>query len=302
MKSVFIINPNTNRKKQYRLMKEIKEHFKGETVIIEKTKGPGYAEHIAHKYALSGEEVHLFVCGGDGTLHETINGMAGAKNIVLSVVPIGRGNDFVKSFEGRTKEDFLSLDYIKEPEMVSCDLLRVDGEYAINTVSLGFDVQVAQTVNQYRKVLKGTGTAPYYAAMLKTLIHPDKKIYKIMLDETKLPEEEYMFVVFCNGKFYGGGYQPCPDAQLGDGVMDVCLIRPVSRTSVIRLAKAYEKGEHVSMDELVQLYTGSVAHLNTENQLITINLDGEIREVKNPTVELVPHMIQLAVPPKQTGE
>ena len=70
MKDVFIVNPKSGKNSQYELIKEIKEHFQGKRIIIEKTKGPEHATFIAKKYALSDEPVHLFVCGGDGTLHE----------------------------------------------------------------------------------------------------------------------------------------------------------------------------------------------------------------------------------------
>lgn len=76
MKDVFIVNPKSGKNIQYELIKEIKEHFQGKRIIIEKTKGPEHATFIAKKYALSNEPVHLFVCGGDGTLHEVINGCA----------------------------------------------------------------------------------------------------------------------------------------------------------------------------------------------------------------------------------
>ena len=109
MKDVFIVNPKSGKNSQYELIKEIKEHFQGKRIIIEKTKGPEHATFIAKKYALSDELVHLFVCGGDGTLHEVINGCAEKENVIISVIPIGTGNDFVKYFENLKREDFLNL-------------------------------------------------------------------------------------------------------------------------------------------------------------------------------------------------
>lgn len=109
MKDVFIVNPKSGKNSQYELIKEIKEHFQGKRIIIEKTKGPEHATFIAKKYALSNEPVHLFVCGGDGTLHEVINGCAEKENVTISVIPIGTGNDFVKYFEDLKREDFFKF-------------------------------------------------------------------------------------------------------------------------------------------------------------------------------------------------
>ena len=106
------------------------------------------------KYALSNEPVHLYVCGGDGTLHEVINGCAEKENVTISVIPIGTGNDFVKYFEGLKREDFLNLANYSDPEYMDCDLIKVNGEYSINTVSFGFDVEVARQVNALKKEYK----------------------------------------------------------------------------------------------------------------------------------------------------
>ena len=75
MKDVFIVNPKSGKNNQYELIKEIKEHFQGKRIIIEKTKGPEHATFIAKKYALSNEPVHLYVCGGDGTCMKLFMGV-----------------------------------------------------------------------------------------------------------------------------------------------------------------------------------------------------------------------------------
>ena len=160
MKDVFIVNPKSGKNIQYELIKEIKEHFQGKRIIIEKTKGLEHATFIAKKYALSNEPVHLFVCGGDGTLHEVINGCAEKENVTISVIPIGTGNDFVKYFEDLKREDFLNLANYSEPEYIDCDLKKVNGEYSINTVSFGFDVEVAKQVNELKKKMPTEGIIP----------------------------------------------------------------------------------------------------------------------------------------------
>ena len=86
MKDVFIVNPKSGKNSQYELIQEIKEHFQGKRIIIEKTKGPEHATFIAKKYALSNEPVHLYVCGGDGTLHEVINGCAEKENVTKNQI------------------------------------------------------------------------------------------------------------------------------------------------------------------------------------------------------------------------
>lgn len=298
MKDVFIINPKASRNAQYRLMNEIKKHFQGKKIIIEKTNGPEHATFIAKKYALKKEPVHLYVCGGDGTLHEVINGIAGCDHILLSIIPLGTGNDFVKYFEDRTKEDFLDLGNYEDPEYMDCDLLKVDGEYSINTISFGFDVYVAQSANDMKKKFKLKGIVPYYLSMLVSLRKSIGKQYDVQIDDLHLPVELYSFIVFANGRYYGGGYKPCPSANIHDGYIDVCMIKDVKRTQIVQLASLYEKGEHIQFSELVDLYQAKTIHLNTSNQIIYANLDGEVRPLKNPTIEIVDKAIHLALPRK----
>ena len=298
MKTVFIINPRTDRKKQYRLMKEIKMHFAGQRIIIEKTIRPGFATFIARKYAFQAqkEPIHIYVCGGDGTLHEVINGVANTPNVYVSIIPIGTGNDFIKSFDALSIDDFLHLENYKDPIPMDIDLLKVNGEYAINTISFGFDVQVAKYANHMKTKLPLKGIVPYYMGMLATLLHNSVQEYRLQIDDQRLSLQEYMFVVFCNGRFYGGGYQSCPDALLNDGWIDVCLIKPVPKKMIIDMAKTYEQGKHIEYPEYVSLYQAKTIGMNTENQSIYGNLDGEVRELRNPTIEVVEQALHLYLP------
>lgn len=296
MKDVFIVNPKSGKNNQYELIKEIKEHFQGKRIIIEKTKGPEHATFIAKKYALSNEPVHLYVCGGDGTLHEVINGCAQKENVIISVIPIGTGNDFVKYFENIKKEDFLNLANYSNPEYMDCDLIRVNGEYSINTVSFGFDVEVARQVNELKKKMPTEGIIPYALLALVSLRKPICKEYKVQIDTEKLAKDNYGFLVFANGKYYGGGFKPCPEANIADGWMDVCLISNVKRHQIVKLAKKYQEGTHTQYKNLVSMYQAKTVHIDTENEIIYANLDGEVKEFKNPTIEIVEKAIRLALP------
>ena len=298
MKKVFIINPKTNWKQQYEWMESLKKANFKDQIVIEKTQGPGYALNIAQKYALEAqkEPIHIFACGGDGTLHEVVNGIGQSENIYLSVCPMGTGNDFVKSFPQYNKNDFLNMENYQEPIEQVIDCLKVNGEYVINTASFGFDVRVAEYANQIKKVIPLKGILPYYTGMLGTLFECPKVQIAMQIDEERIPFDSYMFVVFCNGKYYGGGYQPCPKAELSDGLLDSCLIPSVSRRQILKLAKLYQKGEHVQFSDLVRLKKAKVVHIDTNNQNLLANLDGEVRSLKNPTIEVLEKSIHLLLP------
>ena len=297
MKTVFILNPRSGRDQQYEWMNQIKKNFKGRRIIIEKTKQPGHATLLAQKYAFQNEPVHIFVCGGDGTLHEVINGIANKENVYVSIVPLGTGNDFIRSL-GYTREELMDLSGYEKPIEKKVDLLKIGSEYAINMISFGFDVHVAKEANAMRKIIKVEGKAPYYLGMLKSLSKRLTDDYRLRIDDKQYPVEEYSFLVFANGQYYGGGYQPCPQADVSDGIMDVCRIGNVKRHQILRLAKAYEKGEHIKYTDLVSVSKAHVVWLDTQNKSIDANLDGEVRSFKNPTIEVENKAVTLLLPSK----
>lgn len=277
-------------------MQEIKRVFHGQKVYIEKTKAPGYAQFIARKYALDqSEPIHLYICGGDGTLHEVINGILGADHIVVSIVPIGTGNDFIRSFAPLRKEDFLCLSNYEHAKPILVDALLVNDEIAVNTASFGFDVKAAARANRIKARFPSSGTSPYYLGMLQALIKNKSDRYELSLDGQASREKEWMFVVFCNGGFYGGGYNPCPEARVDDGVMDVCLVDALSRRKVLSLASKYERGEHVHCPE-VEILRADSAFLNTNGQEISASLDGEIRQLRDPRISIKRSAFSLLLP------
>ena len=188
MKYVFIINPHSGNNEHNQLKDKITKHFKGKKIIIEKTTAPKQATIIAKSYASNTTElIHMFACGGDGTIHEIVNGIAGCNHIILSIVPIGTGNDFIKSLDNYSKSDFLDLSKYDRPILMPCDLMLVNNEYAINTISLGFDVHVAKHVNTFRKKINIGGIIPYYLGMLASLIKPLNEKLNISMDPVDFP-------------------------------------------------------------------------------------------------------------------
>lgn len=139
------------------------------------------------------------------------------------------------------------------------------------------------------------GIIPYALSALISLRKPICKEYQIQVDTKKLPKDKYGFLVFANGKYYGGGFKPCPDANIDDGWMDVCLISNVKRHQIIKLAKIPRR-KSPSIHKSSLYVSSKTVHLDTENELIYANLDGEVKGFKNPTIEIVEKAIRLALP------
>lgn len=194
MKYVFIINNLAKSKEKEILKKKIERWSKDHETIVHYTQYEKHATFLAKQYTFDkNEKVRIFSCGGDGLLHEIANGIANEPHIELAIYPMGTGNDFIKSFPRYSMSQFQDLSLYENPNHMNCDLLRISGEYAINTISFGFDVHVAKYVNECRARIPWKGIIPYYLGMLHSLAKPLNEPYTLRLDQTKIPKRNYAF-------------------------------------------------------------------------------------------------------------
>ena len=104
--------------------------------------------------------LRIYACGGDGTLHEVVNGVLGFSHVQVAVIPIGTGNDFIKAFPSYSSQDFLCLENYQDAKLAKSDVLMVDEEASINTVSAGLDVKVAYHVDKFKQLPFAHGVLP----------------------------------------------------------------------------------------------------------------------------------------------
>ena len=153
MRHVFIVNHVAGHgKESLQLIPKIDAYFheKGGAYEIVPTRCPGDAARIAKEYARTGEALRLYACGGDGTLHEVVNGAAGFGNVEVGCFPCGSGNDYVASF-GKA-EEFLDVAGQVEGSAVEVDLMLTEGIYSVNQCSMGFDAAVADNAEETTSV------------------------------------------------------------------------------------------------------------------------------------------------------
>lgn len=298
MKHVFIINPKAGKFNLKEMQDKINEVFRTYDYIIEVTKKAKDATAIAKRYAQTGLDLCIYACGGDGTLNEVVNGMYGYANAKLAVFPMGTGNDFIKAFDEYSREDFLNMKYYKKAKQVPCDLMKIGNVVSINTASVGLDVDIAKNVQHFKNLPLVKGVIPYYMALLYSMMESMGHEYTILLDGKTIGKDMYTFVVAGNGKYYGGGFCPSPDASINDGFMDVCLIKKVTRRKIIRLSGKYKKGKHIHYADLVTIKRCQKLQIISDD-ILSINLDGEVMDMVNPCIELLPAKITLCLPNKE---
>ena len=274
MKHIFIINPaagSRDRTKEYTAA--IETHCQGLDYAIHVSQGPGDCTRLAKEAAESGEEVRIYACGGDGTLNEVAAGAAGHTNAAVTVFSGGSGNDFVKLFS--QPEAFRDLEKLLDCEEATFDMIRCNEDLALNICSVGLDARVGTDVANYKRLPLLSGFRAYAVSTVVNVIRGISEHYVVQIDD-KCYDEDFTMICACNGRFYGGGFNPVPEADPTDGLLDILLVTKVSRLLVPKVIGKYKNGEYKNLPHLIRHFKADKVRILCDKET-PINLDGELR-------------------------
>ena len=276
MKHLFIINPAAGSRDQtesYR--KKIAEAFadSDEEYIVEVSSAPGNCKELARRAAETGEEYRIYACGGDGTLNEVVCGVAGFPNVAVTVFSGGSGNDFTRIFS--EPGAFRELPRLLDAEETEFDLIKCNDDYSLNICSVGFDARVGTDVANYKRLPLLSGFRAYAASAVINTIRGVAEHYIVEVDGERI-DKKFTLVCACNGRFYGGGFNPVPEADPADGKMEVLLVDAVSRWGVARLIGLYKAGKYAQIPKLVRRISTDRIRIICDKPT-PVNLDGELR-------------------------
>lgn len=286
MKHIFIINPKAGRKDATAAIYDMADRLRdrhGLAVTCMLTERPGGATDIARRLAQSGEEVRIYACGGDGTLHEVAEGIAGFPNAAMTCVPSGTGNDFLKNF-GDKAPLFADAENSWDGAVFPLDLIDCNGRQCLTIACNGVDAQVAESVHEYGAMFSGRGS--YLASivvnvLLKSISHR----WELEVDGVK-QRGEYAVVTMCNGRYYGGGSTPVPEARMDDGVLHTIIIKKVTKAQFVRLFGAYSDGRYRELPpELIQVCAAKKVTIRSDEDIVTC-LDGECFRSREVVMQL----------------
>ncbi len=299
MKHLFIINPaagGRDHSKEYsEIIHRVCRARKADYTILVST-APGEAVRISRKAselaAEAGEELRIYACGGDGTLNEIVNGAAGYSNVAVSVLSGGSGNDFVKIFDD--PKAFFDLHRLMDAEEVTFDLIRCNDDISLNICSVGLDARIGTDVQKYKRIPLLDGFRAYAASTVVQVLQGIFEHYVVEIDG-EVFDDEFTFVCVCNGRFYGGGFNPVPEADPTDGKLDVLLARKVSLPQIAKLIGKYKNGQYREMpDELIYRKADSVRVIC--DKVSVVNLDGELRRAKEIEMSVAKEKIRFFYP------
>ena len=295
MTHLFIINPaagSRDRTKDYtRAITELCK-AKGLNFRIEVSRCPGDCRRLAREAAQSGEEVRIYACGGDGTLNEVAAGAAGFSNAAVTVYSGGSGNDFTKLFD--CPEAFRDLERLLDPEEVYFDMIRCNEDLALNICSVGLDARIAHDVARYKRLPLLSGFRAYALSTVVNTVKGISEHYVVELDGQRIDGDQTL-ICACNGRFYGGGFCPVPEADPTDGMLDVLVITKVSRLKVASVVGKYKDGKYADYPHLIRHY--KTRHLRILCDRPTgINLDGELRTAKDVSFSVAEEKLRFFYP------
>lgn len=260
---------------------------------------PGHAIELAKQAGEQGYDM-VVAMGGDGTVHEVINGIMQIpedKRPVLGVVPVGSGNDFAHGINVSRKPTE-ALAYALDGKASAVDLgLMTDEhrrkEYFDNTLGIGFGAVV--TIRSHRLPLL-RGFLMYLTSVIQTIILDHNPMtMQIEMDDQKW-EQSVIYLVLCNGPREGGGFLIAPEAKIDDGILHYAMITNVSRPMMLRIVPEVMKGTHGRFKQ-VRMGTCKRFTLSADRPLY-IHADGEIftgpgTDLRKVSLEILPNALQV---------
>ena len=295
MKHLFIINPAAGSKDRTEIYRqEIERVCKPRNLEYEiaVSSAPGNCTELARQAAQTGEEYRLYACGGDGTLNEVVAGAAGYDNVAVTAYVGGSGNDFVKIF-GDT-EPFQDLEQLLDCQEATFDLVRCNEDISLNICSVGLDARIGTDVSNYKRLPLLSGFRAYAASTVVNVIRGVAEHYVVEINGEKFDGDQTL-ICACNGRYYGGGFNPVPEADPADGLLDVLVIKKVSRLKVAKVIGKFKNGKYAQLPDLVRHYKTDHLKITCDGPT-SINLDGELRRAQVVDISIAKEKIRFFYP------
>jgi diacylglycerol kinase (ATP) len=273
-----ILNPAANRGKMTGYRALARSRAEGEHAEYVETTKQGEAKELARRAA--GEGRPIIIVGGDGSVHEVVNGiLSSERRVPLGIVAAGSGNDYAWNTLKLPHDPSAALERAFTGQLVDADAGIVNGVYFANSFSVGLDADIAVAADKMKKVPFMSGATLYYGTTLKQLLFGYHRCPWLALrldDGQKLDEKEarhYVLMAVTNGPTYGAGFRINPTADYTDGLLDICTISYTPLVRALQLLPIVRRGEHAGLPE-VTIYRARSVHIEARHP-VNVQMDGE---------------------------
>ena len=294
MKKFYLtLNPHGGQKKGPRLLKQILPVLEAnnlELTIIE-TAFAGHANELAHQLDFDGYD-GMIVIGGDGTMHEVVNGMltrSDKKQLPIGLIPGGTGNSFMHDLGLMNPIDAAKAIISGNTRRIDVAEVKINDmiKYAFNIIGWGLVTDVGNKAEKWRWL----GEARYTLLSVFEVLKYKPRLATLILDNDKIIDN-FTFVIGCNTMYTGKGMKMAPKAELDDGLMDIVVVRhgPSRFKLLTMLPKVYD-GTHIN-SPILEYYQVSEFSLIPERDEI-LNIDGEVLGTTPIHVKMIPGAFQV---------
>lgn len=282
-----IVSKKSGNGRAFRQWPEVKAAFEKRRLPFSEsfTEYEGHASELAREAVVEGFR-KIVALGGDGTIHEILNGVMAQEQVppsevILGIIPVGSGNDWARLY-GIPKDSEEAVELLARGETSIQDVVRVDtgsGEesscrYMMNIGGLGIDSHVCYLFEQEK--LKGRrGDLQYLKCLTKAFVKYKCPMFKVYVDDTLFYEGYAISVAMGNGKYCGGGMRQTPDADPTDGLIDVTVIGKISKMQFVTSIKHLFDGTITSLEQVstakgrkIQVYASPASFMEVDGELV----------------------------------
>jgi YegS/Rv2252/BmrU family lipid kinase len=284
----FIINPNAGFRRDKRYLYDlIRRRCRGLNFKIAHTHGPGDATRMAQQAVDEGYTIVVAV-GGDGTVNETASGLVGSET-ALAVIPRGSGNGLARSLN-IPLQAAKALEILRTGQPYRIDVGRAAHRYFFVVAGVGFDASVGSKFN----TASWRGPLPYFylAAREFANYHPEPLRLRL---EDKVLEITPFLVTVANTQQYGNGAVIAPHARPDDGILEVCVVNPMTFAEFALYAPKLFNGKADTIP-LITYYRSKVAAIEKAGNVL-FHVDGEAQTAESPVeISVLPQALKVIVP------
>lgn len=242
------------------------------------------------------EETRFYACGGDGTANKVASGVVGHPNASMTILAHGSGNDYIKYYADL--QTFQNTDKVLHGEEHKVDIMKANDRYALNATHFGLDAVVAKAMNKIRRHTIFGGKLCYPFAVVWGFLTGMRTQCTVYADGEKLNDGKICLCTVANGKYVGGSYKCAPKSKNDDGLLEVCLVKPLSRFRFPFLIKTYTEGSHLDNPKFKNLivYRRAKQVVIEGGKNFCVSLDGEIMEAQRIVVDNLKQSIRFVAP------
>lgn len=294
MKYYLVVNPHGGKNRGPGILKKVQPIFKeaGAEVTVIETERAGHARELAKTVTTDGYNGFCAI-GGDGTMHEVVNGMmsrSDGQRLPIGLITGGTGNSLMHDLDCLDPE--IAVKRILTNRKRAMDIARIDanGEifYAFNIVGWGLPTDI----NILADKILWTGTQRYNIASIIEVLKHNQRLAKLIIDGN-IVIGDYGFILGCNTIHTGVGMKMAPMAQISDGLIDLIIVKKASRFKLLRMFPKVFSGGHIG-DHIVeyrQVREFSVLPMVDH----VLNIDGELLGSTPIHVKMLPSAIDILV-------